>query len=363
MIHTSGKAIRKYQAIYLQVDLLDMKFSDYKLKDFVQDESFKNWVNKTVPDDMLQWEMWLNNNPHKRPMAYEAAAIIRGIAFKKKQVSRQKINAGWHQVISQITQSDNIENVISVKSANWRAVWQMAAVWLGLLIVATISFYLYKSNSKLQYQTGFGETITVILPDKSTVVLNGNSKLTLINNWSFNKDREVWLQGEAFFSVLKKPGQGNARFLVHTGDMDVKVLGTKFNVNNRKSRTRVVLNSGKVELSAQVLAPGKTAMMQPGELAELRPDKKEFVKKKVNPLIYSSWIHKKLLFDDTSIRDIAALLEDNYGFQVELNDSTLMDRKLTGEVYVEDVETLLKALSKSFQLNITQEGNVLTIKG
>ncbi|WP_115371325.1 FecR family protein [Adhaeribacter pallidiroseus] len=340
-----------------------MKFSDYKLKDFIQDESFKNWVNNTVPDDMLQWEMWLDNNPHKRPIANEAAAIIRGIAFKKKQVSRQKIDAGWQQVISKIAQSRDAEAIIPVKKDEWRAVWRMAAVWVGLLVVATASFYFYKSNSKLQYQTGFGETTTIILPDKSTVVLNGNSKLTLINNWSFNKDREVWLEGEAFFSVLKKPGQGNARFLVHTGDMDVKVLGTKFNVTNRKAKTRVVLNSGKVQLSAQTLAPGKSAIMQPGELAELRLDKKEFVKKKVNPLIYSSWIHKKLLFDDTSIRDIAALLEDNYGFQVKLNDPAIMDRKLTGEVYVEDVETLLKALSKSFQLDIAQTGNVLVIKG
>lgn len=340
-----------------------MKFSDYKLKDFLQDESFKNWVNKTEPDDMLQWEMWLDNNPYKRPMADEAAAIIRGIAFRKNQVSRQKLDAGWQRVIGQIANSNEVEIVNAVKSDNWRAIWRMAAVWLGLLIVAVVSFYYYKSSSKLKYQTGFGETTTIILPDKSTVVLNSNSKLTLVNNWSFNKDREVWLEGEAFFSVLKKPKQGNARFLVHTGDMDVQVLGTKFNVTNRKARTRVVLNSGKVQLSAQEVAPDKSAMMQPGELAELRPDKKEFVKKKVNPLIYSSWIHKKLLFDDTPIRDIAALLEDNYGFQVALNDPAIMDRKLTGEVYVEDVETLLKALSKSFQLNITQQGNVLTIKG
>ena len=363
IIHNSGKIIRECHSLYLDADLLDMKFSDYKLKDFILDESFKNWVNKMVPDDMLQWEQWLDNNPHKRPIANEAAAIIRGIAFKKKQVSRQKMDAGWQQVIRQISQSQDLDSLIPVKRNEWSAVWRMAAVWLGLLLVATISFYVYKSNCKLQYQTSFGETTTIILPDKSTVVLNGNSRLTLINNWSFNKDREVWLEGEAFFSVIKKPGQGNARFLVHTGDMDVRVLGTKFNVNNRKARTQVVLNSGKVQLSAQQVAPGKLAMMQPGELAELRPDKKEFVKRKVNPLIYSSWIHKKLLFDDTSIRDIATLLEDNYGFQVKISDAILIDRKLTGEVYVEDVETLLKALSKSFQLKITQQGNVLTIKG
>jgi len=358
-----SKEVRKHQAYYLEVDLLDMKFSDYKLRDFIQDESFRNWVHKTVPDDVLQWEAWLEKNPHKRLLANEAAAILRGITFKKQQVSRKKIDAGWHQVTRQIAQLNDNELEAPLQKNQRRAVWQMAAMWFGFLMVAVISFLYYKSTCKLQYQTGFGETTTIVLPDKSTVVLNSNSKLSFVNNWSLSYDREVWLEGEAFFSVLKKPGQGNARFLVHTGDMDVKVLGTKFNVNSRKARTRVVLNSGKVALSSQKLAPGKLAIMQPGELAELKIEKKEFVKKKVNPLVYSSWIHKKLLFDDTTIRDIAALLEDNYGFQVKINDATLMDRKLTGEVYVEDVETLLKALSKSFQLKIAQNGNALTIKG
>ncbi|QNF31472.1 FecR domain-containing protein [Adhaeribacter swui] len=340
-----------------------MKFSEYKLKDFIQDESFKNWVNKTNPDDILQWEAWLGSNPHKRSLANEAAAIIRGINFKKNQVSRQMIDAGWLRVTQQIAYNQNMGNSTPEETRQPFFTRQMVAVWAGLLLATIIGVIYYKTTGKLQYKTGYGETTTIVLPDKSTVVLNSNSKLTLTDNWSISKDREVWLEGEAFFSVQKKPGQGNARFIVHTDDMEVKVLGTKFNVNNRKSRTKVVLNSGKVALSAQELAPGKSTLMQPGELAELRADNKEFVKKKVNPLIYSSWIHKKLLFDDTSIRDIATLLENNYGFQVEVNDSTLMDRRLTGEVYVEDVETLLKALSKSFQLDIAHQGNTLILKG
>ena len=101
-LNNNARAIRKYQALYLEVNLLDMKFSDYKLKDFLQDESFKNWVNKTVLDDMAQWELWLENNPHKRLMAYEAAAIIRGITFKKNQVSRQIIDTGWHELTGNI---------------------------------------------------------------------------------------------------------------------------------------------------------------------------------------------------------------------------------------------------------------------
>ncbi|PSR54949.1 hypothetical protein AHMF7605_16275 [Adhaeribacter arboris] len=341
-----------------------MKFSDYELKDFIQDESFQHWVNKSFPDDVIQWDAWLENNSDKKALANEAAAIIRGINFKQQQVPRHTIDAGWQKLTQYLSQTEQKQWVVTpVKWYQRQQVWQLAAVWLGFLFVTAAGFYFHQKTKELRYQTGFGETATIVLPDKSTVVLNSNSKLVLKNNWSSLKDREVWLAGEAFFSVVKKTGRGDARFLVHTGTMDVKVLGTKFNVNSRKTRTRVVLNSGKVQLSAGKLAPGKSTIMQPGELAELTADNKEFVKKKVNPLVYSSWIHKKLLFDDTSIQEIAGLLQDNYGFRVKLADPALMNRRLTGEVYVEDVETLLTALSKSFQLEMIQKGNTLIIKG
>lgn len=339
-----------------------MKFSDYKLKDFIQDESFHNWVNKTLPDDVAQWDQWLADNPDKHQVVNEAANIIIGINFKPRQVSRQKIDAGWQRLTANILQSAQ-DNAIKLKWHQRKELRQLAAVWVGFLLVSAIGFYFYKKTSTLEYQTGYGETATIVLPDKSTVVLNSNSRLHLNTNWSSLRDREVWLEGEAFFSVVKKPGLRNARFLVHTGNMDVKVLGTKFNVNSRKSRTQVVLNSGKVALSARQHNKVTQTVMKPGDLVEIEAGKPNLVKKKVNPLLYSSWIHKKLLFDDTSISEIAAMLEDNYGFEVKLVDPELRNRKLTGEMYVEDVESLLKALSKSFKLKISQKGNILIIKG
>ena len=341
-----------------------MKFSDYELKDFIKDESFHNWVNKTVPDDVAQWSHWLESNPDKYQLATDAADIIRGISFNRQLVSRQKIDAGWERLTSKLVRSASSKTkIIPVKWYKRKEFRQLAAVWVAFLLVSAVGFYFYKKTSTLEYQTGYGETATIVLPDKSTVVLNSNSRLHLNNNWSSLRPREVWLDGEAFFSVVKKAGKGNARFLVHTGSLDVKVLGTKFNVNSRKARTQVVLNSGKVELSTRQRNNTEQTVMQPGELAELSPDKKEFVKKKVNPLLYSSWIHKKLLFNDTSMSEIVKMLEDNYGFQVQLTDPELKSRKLTGEIYVDDIDTLLKALSKSFKLQISQKGNKLLIKG
>ena len=338
-----------------------MNFKDYELKDFIQDESFQNWVHKTAPHDVLQWNVWIENNPHKKQIITEAAAIIRGIDFKKNQVSRDVVDGCWQELMSSLASNriTTTETRHQAGKSNWVP---MVAVWAGLLLIAVTGFYLYTQARVRQYETGYGEMLTVVLPDKSTVVLNSNSRLKLATDWDKTRDREVWLEGEAFFSVVKKPGQGNARFLVHLNKAEIDVVGTKFNATSRKACTRVVLTSGKVRLNKQGFINAiPPVIMQPGEMAELATDKKVFIKKKVNPAVYSAWIHKKLVFDDTSIAEIAALLQDNYGFQVKLGDPVLADRKLTGEIYVEDVETLLNALSKSFKLTLTQNANVITI--
>ncbi len=338
-----------------------MKFSDYKLKDFIQDKSFQNWVNKADADDTRQWNTWVANNPAKKRLTGEASDIIRGIRFVRQLVPRPQIEDNWRKLAQSLAHG-RAAKVVPAGTNRFNPL-RLAVVWLGLLLSAVVGGYIYNRIAQLHYQTGYGETATIVLPDQSTVVLNSNSQLRLARYWRPDCDREVWLEGEAFFQVVKQPGLGNARFRVHTTDMEVKVLGTRFNVNSRRTRTRVVLNSGAVQVQVPQAAKIKSALMQPGELAELDASKKILTKKKVNPLLYSSWIHKKLLFDDTSIAEIASMLQDNYGLEVKLADPALADRRLTGEIYVEDVGTLLKALSKSFQLELTQTGNTLLIKG
>jgi ferric-dicitrate binding protein FerR (iron transport regulator) len=104
------------------------------------------------------------------------------------------------------------------------------------------------------------------------VLLNANSQLRTPARWPAGARREVWLEGEAFFQVTKKgaaPGGGTdgARFVVHTGQVDVAVLGTRFNVTNRRGQTTVTLNEGKVKLEEGDL--DGAVIMEPGELVRL----------------------------------------------------------------------------------------------
>ncbi len=125
-----------------------------------------------------------------------------------------------------------------------RLVWMKVAAVVTLLLVAFV-FYIGRQNQNHTYHTTFGESRRVLLPDGSLVTLNANSSLRVADRWGRRTEREVWLNGEAFFSVRETKREGEAvKFVVHTHDLNVEVRGTEFNVNTRKQQTRVVAERG-----------------------------------------------------------------------------------------------------------------------
>ncbi len=245
---------------------------------------------------------------------------------------------------------------------------RMAAVFIGTLIVAAVG-YLYLREDTVRYQTEYGQLQVIMLPDSSRVTLNGNSTLSYRADWSNPTDqtgavREIWLEGEAFFEVTEivLAAQQKAKFVVHTTQLDVEVVGTAFNVTNRRRATQVVLNSGKVKLHVPVEEQDSIITMQPGDLVAFSEAARALEQRVVQPEQYSSWKDRQLVFIDTPLRDIIALLEDTYGFRVVLEDPSIAEKKFNGTVSTEQISLLLKALSSTFNLTIQQEDDLITIR-
>lgn len=233
--------------------------------------------------------------------------------------------------------------------------WRMAAVLTGLLLLAGTGYRLFLYKPLVTHSTFYGQMATIVLPDSSTVILNGNSKISYNPEWD-QGIREVWIEGEGFFSV--KHMHDDRKFIVHSSeDLDVEVLGTEFNVYDRPDATRVVLHSGKVKLNIRKNEQERSLVdMQPGELVELHQDLR-YEKRDVNPELYSSWINGKVVLDNTSFREITVLLEETYGLSVSVPDTSLYNERFSGTVSSENVEALLKALALSFNLDIKAKGN------
>jgi transmembrane sensor len=236
-----------------------------------------------------------------------------------------------------------------------------AAVLTGICILG-FAYWLVKQPGDITAQTAFGETRTIILPDGSTVILNGNSSLRYQADWRSAQVREVWLDGEAFFSIAHLPG--HQKFIVNTADnFNVEVLGTTFNVLKREQKTKVVLNTGKIKLN---IRPDENReeylVMNPGELVEFDNISTTYIRRRVNPEAHSSWKSNKMIFENTSLSEILLLLEHTYGLQVEVSDTSLLHQKLNGTIPNENVDVLLEGLSHLFNLQISRNNQKIIIK-
>ncbi len=239
--------------------------------------------------------------------------------------------------------------------------WVAAAVLVPLLM---ISFYFYTvqnttpTTTQLATRADYGQTRSLTLSDGSVVVLNGNSTLKYAKNWKSTETREVWLTGEAFFSVTHQ--KNNQPFLVHTNRNHlIEVLGTEFDVLDRANKTQVVLKSGKIRLTVQQKDESKTLTMQPGQRVEMDTAATKIKLDIVKPEAYTSWQDHRLVFEGTRLSEIALMLNETYNLKVTVADQKMLDEKISGVIPSGDVKELLTALSIALQLKYVQTNNTI----
>jgi ferric-dicitrate binding protein FerR (iron transport regulator) len=244
----------------------------------------------------------------------------------------------------------------------------IAASLLVILIAGLWFFQSTQTGDSHLYKTAFSQVKHITLPDGSKVTLNANSQLKLSLDWSEKGDRQVWLDGEAYFEVEKKPAT-HQKFIVHTKDIDVEVLGTKFNVNTRHEQAIVALEEGKIKLSLygktkEVLQKKiKQAVieMKPGEVVKLDTVSGIHVMAEPNINFHSGWARNEFHFDNTSLKDIAVMIKDVYGYTLDTKDEQLLQRSITGDLRAANLQELVNVLQLAFKLKMTVENKTINI--
>ena len=238
--------------------------------------------------------------------------------------------------------------------------YRMTGIAASVIFILCFGFYLLRDQFIFEiHTTSYGMTKNILLADGSEVTLNANSTLKVPKDLATDLLREVWLDGEAFFSVAKR--EGNIRFLVHTTNLDVEVLGTKFNVNNRRGKTEVVLSEGSVKL-VSLDDTADAVIMKPGEFVSLSGDDMAFKKKTVEPENFTAWQSNKLVFEDTPLKTVVEKIEDYYGVEVEIVNEDVALKLLTGTLPNNDIGIVLRALETSHNHRIERAGNRITIE-
>ncbi len=330
-----------------------MNPEEYTVEELVLNQNFIRWVKYPQTEDGSHWITWAASNTANEATIREASLIVLKLADDNDDPFEEELTELWNRInftnaINEGKPSGKNKIFVRLLSLKYHA----AAV-IAFFIISILLIFLLKA-SREEFHTAYGNSRRVVLPDSSVVVMNGNSTIKYAASWK-DKEREVWFEGEGFFSVSHK--SDSRKFIVHTPDLDVQVMGTKFNVNTYRQRTRVVLNSGKVKLHMENMF----MEMDPGDLVDFSATTKKIIKKIVSPPKYSAWTNRKFVFEDTSLEEIARLLEDNYGYKVSFSDSSLGRLTFTGTFDSENTDLLLTMIEKSFGLTVQKNGKQVMI--
>lgn len=232
-------------------------------------------------------------------------------------------------------------------------------LWLVAASVAIIAVGLVFQQQLLNrtYSTEYGQTQTVALPDGSRVTLNANSTLR-VPRFSFgNQTRQVWLSGEAQFSITHT--QTNQLFVVKTENhADVVVLGTEFTLFARPRGTKIVLHRGKVALHYQSVGQGaKQVMMKPGERIDLNKNGVAQLSKTTQPASELAWKDHRYVFDQTSLREVTYLFQENFGMTIDITDPETAALTLSGAYPAQSADELLQIIAEALNIQIIRQND------
>jgi transmembrane sensor len=337
-------------------------YQTYLLEDFLADKEFRQWVDQPDVVSNAFWEEVQATFPEKKELIAQAQLILLGFHTQEEKISEENLEKSWQKLkekqnLPTYSQKSQKQIVFNTKVYLYR----VAATLTLLMVIGAVVWYQYIRFEPMVYQTKYGQMQTIVLPDGSKVTLNANSRLEINQAWTEEGCREVVLTGEAYFEVEKKQAT-KQKFVVHTADLEVVVLGTSFNVSDRNAKTKVVLKEGAVTLklkNEEKPTQKEEVVMQVGELVEFSKKEKKLVKQNVNTDNFSSWKENKLIFEDTAMKDIALLVQENYGLKVKFQDESLAKRKITGTIPSENLKILLNSLETIFNIKITEQSGEL----
>jgi transmembrane sensor len=230
----------------------------------------------------------------------------------------------------------------------------------SLALIAIAAYYFISQGQTITYKTGYGEKLAVTLPDSSEVTLNGNSSLTVSRHWNSSSRREVWLKGEAFFSVFHTRNHND--FVVYTSDnFNIQVLGTEFNVLNRDLITRVALERGNVRLNFTEQGKNSMLTMEPGEFVEFNERSAFLIKNETQIKNITSWKEPLMVFEQTSIEEIAVMLKNTHGVTLIVRDPDILKQKISGTVPNQSLDLFLRGLTEILDVTIKREGDLVYV--
>ena len=337
------------------------RFKNYEVEDFISDESFINYHFKSNKDDHLFWEGWVKKNPSKLVLVKEAREMIDSLSFN---LSEKEYAEELKKITSVINKENAQHNVFRLPGSSsslqlFKRKKRMLRYVLPLIVIFAIGGYWLlrsfpnRSEKVLETVNKSKGPLVITLSDGSTVTLSPGSYLQYPGNFK-NKDRDVYLHGNAQFSVKRNEKHP---FKVHAENMVATVLGTTFNIKSSGDSAIVVeLLTGKlsVQIFNDKMEPEQSVLLDPNERAlYVRTDKHLY--KNLIALEHNVYFHQN------SFEEIAGKVKNVFGITV-INESNNKAWRFTGDFKNSTAKVIIENICLIKKLSFVAKGDTIFIR-
>lgn len=338
-------------------------YDHFSCNDFVLDDDFRAWVAGEVPEQNHLWSAWLCANPAQTEEVEKARRIVlafqpRGIRF----VGEDDIQREWERLEAVLVPTSQHNDIVNPLKRIFSFFNVMAAAAV-LVVFFFAGRFLFNTNgnvtvSAIEQKTANGQQREIRLSDGTVVRLNAGSAITYPKTFS-DTLREVTLSGEAFFSVAKNP---ECPFIIHTGEIVTRVLGTSFNVRAypENDDVQIAVVEGKVAVNKKQAAASeeKGVYLTVNEMVTFRKTEGELIKSDYDEKEQIGWKDGILYFEKSDFPTTVKKLERWYGVSIRIADPKKLDDpswRFSGKFQNKQLDYILNVMSYpdrfSFKIN------------
>ncbi|MFH6993923.1 FecR family protein [Flavobacterium sp. FlaQc-48] len=218
-----------------------------------------------------------------------------------------------------------------------------------------------EKTEKVSSVLAFNGKQLIRLPDGSTIILNDKSSITYDQNDFDKETREVTLSGEAYFDIKrneKKP------FIVHTGKVSTRVLGTAFNINayDTSDNIEVTVERGKVQVGDTKKIYG---VITPNQQIKVNKNTLDFEQNNTKIETVITWKSNYLILDDLNMEDAVAMISQKYKVSILLGNDKIKKCRITASfLNEEDLDHVLKVVCSVIETTYHyNQNNAIVLEG
>ncbi len=331
--------------------------------EFLENEKFIRWVVNPNPESDHFWKNWIASHPERKDDVRIARNFLHSVEYKKQhKLEDLKYKNGLYKLI-EVHDSQSEESSFN-SGRIWKTIGIAATIALAVLIG---SFYYQQSDNLTKVvvptevikQTAFGQKQIIRLPDGSIVHLNAGSKLAYTEPFQGNK-RKVTLIGEAFFEVARDEQRP---FVIHSGVVSTKVLGTSFNVRAYPDEHEIVVSVETGKVGVNLEEKDENVEINPTEQATYLDGQDSFSVSTFDRQEILGWKDGIIQFKDMPLSKVIAKLERIYGVEFYINNPDLkLEEKYSGVYKNAPLDRILQGVSFAVGFEYELNDKTVTIK-